>query len=560
MARAGRTSWRGLRWARRVTQIASAALFLALIAATASLTGSGFDAASSATVPYPVEAFLDIDPFVGALVVLSTGAIPGALVLGGIVLALALLLGRAFCGWICPFGAMHHGISEAPPGRPAAARIAANRPRAYQKMKYVVLAVSLVAAICGSAIGGLLDPISLATRGVSLTVVPFVNYALGGALEAGAGSGVGALQGASDALYEATSGVAVYQRGFLVGGGVLVAIVFVAALVANRWIPRFFCRGVCPLGAMLGTAGRFGVLALVKDAEACDGCGLCQIHCSQAAGPKPGEAWLRAECDLCLNCVAACPKGAIRFGLAGRKTDEKSAPDVGRRQVIAGAALGAAIVPILRTGTLSSPIGRPDPACIRPPGAIDEEEFLARCVRCGQCMKICPNNALHPSLDEAGLEGLWTPVLVPKVGYCEPTCTLCTQVCPTAAIRRVREEEKTGKNGARMVRIGTAFFDQGRCLPWAMGVPCTVCEEFCPTSPKAITTRETEVVIEGRTLVLKVPFVDPRLCNGCGACEHVCPVRDRAAVRVTSAGETRSPRSQILLGGGDPTAERRHGS
>jgi len=547
--------WRGLRWARRATQIASALLFLALIAATASLTGSGFDASSSARVPYPVEAFLDIDPFVGTLVLLSTGALPGALALGGIVLASALLLGRAFCGWICPFGAMHHGISEIPPGRPAAKRIAANRTGRYQKIKYVVLAASLVAAIFGSAIGGLLDPISLATRGVSLTVVPWINYALGGALEAGAGSGIGALQGASDSLYEAASGVAVYQRGFMVGGGVLVAIAFFAALAANRWIPRFFCRGVCPLGAMLGTAGRFGVLALVKDSTACDGCGLCQIHCSQAAGPKPGEPWLRAECDLCLNCVAACPKGAIRFGLAGRKSDEKSAPDVGRRQVIAGAALGAALVPMMRTGTLSSPIGRPDPACIRPPGAVDEGEFLARCVRCGQCMKICPNNALHPALDEAGLEGLWTPVLVPRVGYCEPTCTLCTQVCPTAALRRVREDQKTGKNGAAMVRVGTAFFDQGRCLPWAMGVPCTVCEEFCPTSPKAIWTRETEMQIEGRAVVVKVPFVDPRRCNGCGACEFMCPVRDRAAVRVTAAGETRSPRSQILLGDG-PTPGR----
>jgi ferredoxin len=554
MARGGGTSsrWRGLRWARRVTQSASAILFLALIAATASLTGAGFDAASAAAVPYPVEAFLDIDPFIGLLVVLATGGVPGAVVLSGIVLASALLLGRAFCGWLCPFGAMHHGIAEAPPGRPAAKRIAANRPGRYQKIKYVVLVVSLVAALCGSALGGLLDPIALATRGVALTVVPCVNYALGGAIETGAGSGVAALQGASDALYEAASGVAVYQRGFLVGGGVLVAIVFVAALAANRWIPRFFCRGVCPLGALLGASGRFGVLALVKDAGACDGCGLCQTHCSQAAGPKPGEPWLRSECDLCLNCVAACPRGAIRFGLAGRKSDERSAPDVGRRQVVAGAALGAALVPVLRTGTLTSPIGRPDPACIRPPGAADEAEFLARCVRCGQCMKICPNNALHPALDEAGLEGLWTPVLVPRVGYCEPTCTLCTQVCPTSAIRRVHEDQKTGRNGAAMVRVGTAFFDQGRCLPWAMGVSCTVCEEFCPMSPKAIWTRETEIVVAGKPVVVKVPHVDPRRCNGCGACEHVCPVRDKAAVRVTAAGESRSPRSQLLLGG--PTA------
>jgi MauM/NapG family ferredoxin protein len=539
--------WRDLRWARRAVQTASLLLFLALIAATASLAGGGFDASSSGRVPYPVEVYLDIDPFVGALVALSAHALPGALVFSGIVLATALFLGRGFCGWICPFGAMHHGISHAPPKKPARRRIEANRPRPYQKIKYVVLVVSLVAAAFGSGLGGLVDPISLATRGVSLTIVPWLNYLLGGALSAGAGSDVAALRGASDALYEAASGVAVYQRGFIVGGGVLVAIVFIAALVVNRFIPRFFCRAICPLGAMLGATGRFGALSLVKDEEACDGCNLCELHCAQAASPKPGEPWRRAECDLCMNCVAACPKNALKFGLAGRETNELVAPDVERRKLLAGAALGAVIVPALRTGTLTSPLGRPDPACIRPPGAVDEEEFLARCVRCGQCMKICPNNALHPALDEAGIEGLWTPVLVPRVGYCEPTCTLCTQVCPTAALRRVHENEKTGNGGAAAVRLGTAFFDQGRCLPWSMGVACTVCEEFCPTSPKAIRTRETEIQIDGRAVTLKVPHVDPRHCIGCGACEHVCPVRDKAAIRVTSAGESRSPRSKLLL-------------
>lgn len=50
-------------------------------------------------------------------------------------------------------------------------------------------------------------------------------------------------------------------------------------------------------------------------------------------------------------------------------------------------------------------------------------------------MKVCPTNALHPALAEAGPEGVWTPVLVPRIGYCEYYCSLCTQVCPTGAIR-----------------------------------------------------------------------------------------------------------------------------
>jgi MauM/NapG family ferredoxin protein len=339
----------------------------------------------------------------------------------------------------------------------------------------------------------------------------------------------------------------------MAGGGFLVSLVFVLVLVANRWIPRFWCRGLCPLGAMLGAVGGMGLLTLQKDEERCDGCRKCQLACSGAASPMPADRWRRAECDLCMNCVAVCPNGALSFVKAGVKTTECAWPNVERRKLLAGAALGAVLVPAMRTGSLTSSDGRPDPARIRPPGAVDEDAFLERCVRCGQCMKICPNNALHPALDEAGIEGLWTPVLVPRRGYCEPTCTLCTQVCPTAAIRRVTEDRKTGRNGEEMLRIGTAFFDRGRCLPWAMGTPCTVCEEFCPTSPKAIWMKEEEVTLrDGARVTLKVPYLDPSQCNGCGACEHVCPVHDRAAITVSCVGESRSRENQLLLGARRP--------
>ncbi|MGW8182025.1 MAG: 4Fe-4S dicluster domain-containing protein, partial [bacterium] len=72
-----------------------------------------------------------------------------------------------------------------------------------------------------------------------------------------------------------------------------------------------------------------------------------------------------------------------------------------------------------------------NPALIRPPGSVEEEEFRSRCIRCGECMKVCPTNAINPALFEAGLEGLWSPVMNMNLGYCEYECTLCTQVCPT---------------------------------------------------------------------------------------------------------------------------------
>jgi formate hydrogenlyase subunit 6/NADH:ubiquinone oxidoreductase subunit I len=98
------------------------------------------------------------------------------------------------------------------------------------------------------------------------------------------------------------------------------------------------------------------------------------------------------------------------------------------------------------------------------------------------------------------------------------------------------------------VKIGTAFFDRGRCLPWAMDIPCIVCEEFCPVSPKAIWVLEEQMMkYDGSFVTVQLPRVDVDRCTGCGACEHVCPVIDRPAIYVTSIGETRSRTNQILL-------------
>ena len=186
-------------------------------------------------------------------------------------------------------------------------------------------------------------------------------------------------------------------------------------------------------------------------------------------------------------------------------------------------------------------------------------------------MKVCPNNALHPATLEGGVEGLWTPVLVPRIGYCEPNCVLCSQVCPTGAIWEITVAEKTGtrararaaagsnaasanrerRPGASVapIRIGTAFYDRGRCLPWAMATECIVCEEWCPTSPKAIYLVPAEVVDRARRRRrrCKQPYVDPKLCTGCGACEYACPIKGSPAIYVTSAGETRSKTNQFLL-------------
>jgi ferredoxin len=122
-------------------------------------------------------------------------------------------------------------------------------------------------------------------------------------------------------------------------------------------------------------------------------------------------------------------------------------------------------------------------------------------------MRVCPTNVIQPAMLEAGLEGLWTPILNFRVGTsgCQLNCIACGNVCPTAAIRPLSLDEKLGRGAFEPtgpVRIGTAFVDRGRCLPWAMDTPCIVCQENCPVSPKAIFLREEfQVVRDGVRIV-----------------------------------------------------------
>jgi formate hydrogenlyase subunit 6/NADH:ubiquinone oxidoreductase subunit I len=168
-------------------------------------------------------------------------------------------------------------------------------------------------------------------------------------------------------------------------------------------------------------------------------------------------------------------------------------PDLSRRQFLAAAVSGAAVIPMLRVSGV--PGSNWNPAVVRPPGALAEKEFLSRCIKCGQCMRICPTNVIHPAGLEGGLEGLWSPALNFRIGTsgCQFNCIACGNLCPTAAIRPISLDERLGRSSFAdrgPIKIGTAFIDRGRCLPWAMERPCIVCQENCPVSPKAITTRK----------------------------------------------------------------------
>lgn len=492
---------------------------------------------------YPVSRILEMDPLVMISTMLSTGYVYRFLGWGVLILAITLLFGRVFCNWICPYGTLHQFVGWLFNIGNAKSRIDENRYRNIYFLKYGILAVFLIMASMGALQIGLLDPICLMYRTFATVVAPATDMAIDQASLAAHGMELDTVW-----LDNLKFGPGVPRRVFV--GSFWIGLVIAGLVGMNIVIPRFFCRVLCPLGALLGVVSRFALFRINRDVHKCTDCNLCLTRCEGAADPM-GKVRL-SECFSCMNCIDDCPEDALTFSML--KLDKKQVvpgPDISRRRLLFASILGALAYPFIKNHGVNTNENF-SAKLIRPPGSVEESEFLAKCIKCDQCINACPTNVLQPATyQEAGIEGIWTPVMNFKIGHCQLKCTMCSEVCPTGAIRKITAEEKLGKGPYAKqgpIRLGTAFFDKGRCLPHAMEIPCVVCEEVCPTSPKAIQTKDEEVKdVYGNIVVLNKPFMVPDLCIGCGICETECPVKDQRAVYVTAVGESRSDERRLLL-------------
>jgi polyferredoxin/Pyruvate/2-oxoacid:ferredoxin oxidoreductase delta subunit len=519
---------------------------------------------------YPVSLFLEVDPLVGVATAISTHTVYRWLWRGLFVLIPTLLLGRVFCNWMCPYGSLHQFVGWLFNIRKNRDQIDKNRYRGFQHLKYFILTIFIVMAFFGSLQIGLLDPICLLVRTFTVAVAPANDLLVSNlATELRVSLGMDP----EPLLMMSTAPGAPEQRIF--AGAWFVGLMIIGLVGMNLVIPRFFCRALCPLGAFLGVMSRFALWRIDRDPTKCTDCDLCLRRCEGASDPH--EALRKSECFVCFNCIDDCPEDALSFKLSpppiadkvignlkkgtatlfGRPLTSKvtateiKGTDIPRRRLVFATVAGALAYPFVRLSAAVNDRGFNEKT-IRPPGSVEESEFLERCIKCDQCINVCPTNVLQPStLAEGGFEGLWTPVMNFSVGFCQLNCTLCSEVCPTGAIQKTSVARKLGvgeheEDGP--ISLGTAFFNRGRCLPWAMETPCVVCEEVCPVTPKAIGTYDVEIERwDGQKVTLNRPYMRPELCIGCGICEHECPVVDDAAVYVTAVGETRSEARSLLL-------------
>jgi len=144
---------------------------------------------------------------------------------------------------------------------------------------------------------------------------------------------------------------------------------------------------------------------------------------------------------------------------------------------------------------------------LRPPGALEEAAFLARCSRCGRCIKTCPSKCLTAMPISSGAALFLTPTMIPRLACCQLTQD-CQKVCPTGAIAHLPVEK---------VIIGLAKIDQSRCIGWTQGKLCLICQEQCPQQAVDSDSQNRPSVLIDR-------------CAGCGACENACPVEGAAII------------------------------
>ena len=316
------------------------------------------------------------------------------------------------------------------------------------------------------------------------------------------------------------------------------AVTFVILLILAWRNGRTYCNTICPVGTVLGTLARFSIFRPAIDKSKCVGCNLCVKNCKASCIDIKNHKIDYSRCVVCGDCISKCKKDAITYTCKREKKDIKdlnpaktpetaSASGMERRSFIATASLVAASVAAakaqekLTDGGLA-PIVEKEvlqrETEIVPPGAVGLGHLTQHCTGCQLCVSKCPNKVLRPSAD---LTTLMQPRSSYEKGFCRPECTVCSEVCPTGAIKKITREEKSS------IQIGHAVWDAGACLPMVEGVSCGNCARHCPTG--AITMVEIDPSDEKSP---KFPVVDEAVCIGCGACEYVCPVRPVSAIYV----------------------------
>ncbi len=490
----------------RISQIVFLVAFLILFVTT---EYRGKDEISVA-----MNSFFRADPLVAMSYILAEKTVTWLLVPGVLMIVFSAALGRFFCGWICPLGTTLDLITK---------RINKRGPIRFIKgrFKYWLLLPLLSAAFFNVNLTGILDPIAILVRALTFFLYPVFGYTVRSGWT-GLYAVIGERRDYAEPVYAFFKDYILPFRETFYPLAFISFMFFLLIVFLERYERRNWCRNLCPLGTLLGLVGRFSPFRRLPG-RLCSDCQGCRDVCPTAFDR---EVFQKEDCILCMECELKCRFKRVGFSLRSVKARSgKPRQPVMERRVLVGGLLSGFF--LSHAFSFKSPYSQE--RMLRPPGVDDEPAFLKKCVRCGECMKVCLKNALYPDYFRAGFYGVFMPVMIPRLGYCEYNCNLCGQVCPTGAIPNQPLEQK------KKSVIGLAAVDKNHCLPYAKKINCIVCEEHCPIPEKAIRLEAIEERgYDGRTVTLKRPYVVDELCTGCGICEYVCPLEGKAAIEVYS--------------------------
>jgi len=478
----------------------------------------------------PADIFLVIDPLVSLSTAVASRSWVWSLVCAAIILIVCVLIPRGFCGYLCPLGTLIDLFDWAVSKRVTRFRVSGDGW--WVHVKYYLLAGTMICAVLGVLVSGYVAAIPVITRGMLFIGDPLQS---------------GAMRGWS-------------QLPPINAGHVVSIVLFLGVLGLGLLKPRFWCKYVCPSGAVFSLGNLFRATER-KVESTCINCNKCVEICPFDA-IKPDFTTRVTDCTLCQTCAGVCPTHAIKFVERWNVVELKVLNDppthetaIGRRGFMSLAAgTAAALVGGVGLGVATRSFGAklddPDATLpVRPPGSVPEQEFLQMCIRCGECFKACPYNVLQPLGFEQGLEGLWTPQVVADHAGCAPSCNACGQVCPTGAIRALSLAEK------KSARMGLAIVNEQTCLPYAGREACQLCVDECSAAGyHAIEFLQvhTEVDDQGRPIEgtgFVAPVVLAEKCVGCGLCQMSCyqfnvkqkPLLAESAI-VIEAGEGKEDR------------------
>lgn len=459
---------------------------------------------------------------------------------------LALILGRAYCSFICPFGIMmdiFRKIAKFPSENKFLKNTALGKfcLKNFAKLKYskgltalraIFLGLAILAIIFGfGALLGLIDPYSLYGKimgGIFIVSSESVNAA----------SATLANMGYYDLNPVPNPAISIPAFGFSIFLLILTALV-------SAFQGRLFCNTLCPVGAFLGGLSKFALLNVSMDSKTCVACGKCERTCKAKCINVKERKVDFSRCVLCFDCMAGCPKSSLKIGInpiykklfsKEEKVQNQDAENISRRR-FAATTIGAIAtlsgcakhdeqleqkhsLKVLDGASEYRVSGhRADKRLASPPGSKSIENFLENCTGCQRCISSCKSQVLKASVFEWGLQGFMQPYMDFSSGFCLPNCHNCTKTCPTGAIQFLSNKQKME------VKIGTAIFNEKLCVVYTDGTDCAACAEHCPV-------QAIEMIPFDEKKSLYIPHVHESVCIGCGACEYICPVRPHQAIVV----------------------------